>query len=1329
MPEVIAQTPLPTLYDNRDYQRSTQLPGEDGSIWGAAFRQENDVVNAAMFLGRPNLEVDKDFDLEAAIKKSDIALNAPDLFLSATSQNEFDRIEQRLMQEMQDRRTMEAGGWSGLFAGMAAGTLSPTVLLPGGAGVKAGGFLAGARSSAKWALLGTTAQETVLQANQEFRTSLESGLSVATSGLFSALIGGGLGYMGKRTLADYDADPSKLAEPRDAQGYNAARGIGAEYAGVKLNDAGGVEGGVIIEAQGNLVSPVVRTISQKTSSTARQVMSNLSSAGLKFADNIQGVTQARFGDIESLVKQYEYFYVKATLEARQGYKKWLRSQNRRAGFLPGNMKDFNIKVGEALFSGDENLEPGVAEGVKGFREMFETVLKEAKEAKLQGFDEIENSDTYVTRIIKSNLVRSQYADFVQVMKEHSIEVFREELAKRSERAASRVRARQQEIADAQLSAEDADKLRAQLEKEIFNLPATIGGEAGDVAEDIRALRAEARNRALPKDERDALRAQARQMEKDNKELLKPFRAAERGIRKRFSNLDKNLAALKRAERDLLARAETLEKDQLATMNRAIRSGQKLLAKLGKLSDENLDDELQKLETQFDRAFGVYERGEAKLDSLKDDTGLMVSLEESSDIPTDKISRQEQLQAQRVARAEAALNKLRAAQDLDRDAARAAVQDAIDEANARTVRTITRRDKRIERLRERAAAASPEARQKRLDELSEETDTIIQQFHARVSEDLQIEAEDYDALGLPQFNIEEAAENWARAYADRNTAEATTIPNISMIQERGPMIKRTLNIDPNRVWSNGRRYRDFLEQDVEIIGRRYVRTMAGDIELKKRFGEVNPLREGGKLRQQIEKEYETAKAEAAERVKKENPDADQAALDSLTHKAVDGLDKERADVLQDLEAVIGRIRHTWGIPSDPDGIGHRLGRTALNLNTLRFMGGVVIASIPDLAQPIIKHGLLRTFRNGWLPMITHLKQMHMFKHELQAAGAALDVIMHSRAAAMADVFAEIENGTRAERGLQQMTNKMGLIAMFDYWTSFMKQIAGAVGNAEITQSLDLLAKQGGSLKARQQAERFLSSVFIDREMAERIYGQLMLPGGSTRVNGALLPNTEAWVDKEAIRTYRAALARLTEDTIVTPGVERPRWVDATIGGRMLGQFRSFTYSTTTKTLLNGQQNIIYGVKQRDMQQAMQPIIGTMFSVGMGAMAYYLWAQARGGSALEEMRNADAAKWADEAILRSGLLGVLGEVQKVAERTPVTSSFATISGTPTERSPFVDPFTSLLGPSADLAKSFDKVLMSLGTEQENLQDTAKNSRTLLPYQNLFYLKLMERFSDSE
>jgi len=279
-------------------------------------------------------------------------------------------------------------------------------------------------------------------------------------------------------------------------------------------------------------------------------------------------------------------------------------------------------------------------------------------------------------------------------------------------------------------------------------------------------------------------------------------------------------------------------------------------------------------------------------------------------------------------------------------------------------------------------------------------------------------------------------------------------------------------------------------------------------------------------------------------------------------------------------------------------------------------------------------------------------------------------------------------------------------VFDYWTSAMKEISSGVALARMSDSIAMLMTGKGSTKELAEAREFLAAAGLDDKSVSGIWAEMNMPGGADDIRGVLMPNTANWQDPDLVRKFRSGLRQEVDNTIVTPGFEKPLWMDDTLLGKILGQFKSFAMASTTKTLLAG-------LQQRDAAF----VTGTMISLAMGAFSYYLWAVTTGGKAYTEMLNADIDKWADEAISRSGGLAVFGEVQRIAENLPVVRDYATFSGARTSRNQGGDLIDAVLGPSFDALEKATNVIVNLDAPTQN---TLHSLRLLAPLQNLFFLR---------
>lgn len=259
-------------------------------------------------------------------------------------------------------------------------------------------------------------------------------------------------------------------------------------------------------------------------------------------------------------------------------------------------------------------------------------------------------------------------------------------------------------------------------------------------------------------------------------------------------------------------------------------------------------------------------------------------------------------------------------------------------------------------------------------------------------------------------------------------------------------------------------------------------------------------------------------------------------------------------------------------------------------------------------------------------------------------------------------------------------------------------------AELTEAVRVLNVDGGTAKARADALEMLAHVGIDEDTARQFWQQMQLPGGSTEFSGGrvVLPNTESWSSPRLVRAFGAAANTIVDDLIVTPALDRPAWMDRNMAFRLLAQFRSFTYTSTNRVMVAGLQ-----------AQDMALVQGTAFSLALGAISYYTWAQVRGGESKKRAMEASTEAWIYESLSRSGLLGVLSEGQRVGEQVPWLNDYAVFGGEQRSQRRATSVMGQVLGPTYDLAERLTNVALGM---DEPTQSTLHNARVALaPYQN--------------
>lgn len=502
-----------------------------------------------------------------------------------------------------------------------------------------------------------------------------------------------------------------------------------------------------------------------------------------------------------------------------------------------------------------------------------------------------------------------------------------------------------------------------------------------------------------------------------------------------------------------------------------------------------------------------------------------------------------------------------------------------------------------------------------------------------------------------------------------------VPYEAIPLKRGPVRERVINIPDSMI-------EDFLESDVELVSRFYARTIIPDIELARTFQDPTMRSAIATVADNYKDLIAAAKTEG-ERVT---------------------LAKHRDADIRDLAAMRDRLRGTYGAPADPSSFFVRGSRLARNWNYLSLMGAMVESSIPDLARPVMVHGVLRTLRDGVLPMVANFRKFRLAAEEAKAAGAALDMVLDSRAMELADIGDVYGRHSAFERGITALTDRFGKWALLTPWNAALKQFSSVITQHEILRA----ATRAGGMSAREVEK--LAMTGIDAEMAGRIAAQFNAHGERGTV---WVANTRAWTDRHAVEAFRAAVVKDVDRTVVTPGVgDRPLWQSSEVG-KMIGQFKSFAFASTQRVLLAGMQ-------QRDAAT----LNGALLSVTLGMGVYYLKAKASGRET-----SPDAAVWIREGVDRSGMLGWLYEVNNITEkftRGAIGVNRLT-GGEVSSRYASRGVFGALFGPSVGRVEDVAKATGAAVTG-DFAESDVRAMRRLLPYQNLVYLRgLFDRLQE--
>ncbi len=424
-----------------------------------------------------------------------------------------------------------------------------------------------------------------------------------------------------------------------------------------------------------------------------------------------------------------------------------------------------------------------------------------------------------------------------------------------------------------------------------------------------------------------------------------------------------------------------------------------------------------------------------------------------------------------------------------------------------------------------------------------------------------------------------------------------IPRDIVAATRGPLKDRTFSIADSEI-------EEFLESNVEAVGRRYARSMAADIEMTEVFGRAD-------LKDQID----AIRAQYNE-LRKGASEAERRKLNAL----------EKSDI-RDIRALRDMIRGAYKREENSSNFA-RVARVAGIANYVRVLGGVTLGSSADVARPLMVHHLSGVMRDGLLPLIRNFKGFQMSVEEAKIAGAVTEGILNTRMATWADITDPYSISSPFEKFVENFATGFSRLTGITLWTDSLKAFSSVITqNRVLRNSTDY-----ANLNTRERS--YLAYLGIDGSMAERI-AQQFERHGSVEAGGIRVAHTDDWDDEIARRTYRAAILKDTDTTVVTKGVGDVPLFMNTPTGRLAMQFKGFALASHQRVLMRGLQEGGDG----------RFLLGMMFAATMGMMVYAL-------KSLESNRTEDISdnpgRWIAEGLDRSGIFSIAFEVNNTIEK---------------------------------------------------------------------------------
>ena len=480
-------------------------------------------------------------------------------------------------------------------------------------------------------------------------------------------------------------------------------------------------------------------------------------------------------------------------------------------------------------------------------------------------------------------------------------------------------------------------------------------------------------------------------------------------------------------------------------------------------------------------------------------------------------------------------------------------------------------------------------------------------------------------------------------------------------------------------------KDWLIQDPEKILANFVRTIPVDAKLLERFGTLNVNDIIGLIREDYKKLIDNAVSNEQKK-----------ALAVKCNKDIDNF-----------RCVWCRVRGITEYSSldlTQHGIAfNHVANIISNLTVARLIGGTVISATSDLAQAMMTLGFKKFFKS-----YTGMFRKDFWKAFSGSEGMWLRAFDHfERTRSLGFYNQMIGEGflAAADNFSGRLANLGVKMSCINKWDEFNKFIVGYVTQEGILKAGEKLSK---GVKLASKDLEFLSATGITEENAVKMFEQFKKYGrvseGGTWESGVGL-----WDNAKLQDIFRGGVRMIQNQAILTPTAGSvplffDRWGSL---GKMLLQFRRFSYSTYSKVLMPM-------LQKRDLET----FSGLTMMVSIGVMKAYLralksgYAMTMSEAIKQSLSEADCVAYMGDAYgMGRGLLGFDEENSK-GNREFFRKAFGTAYD-------FGDTFIKGI-------PGYSKVITGIDGELNYSQIHAM--RKMLPLQNnILLFPLFDKFED--
>lgn len=481
--------------------------------------------------------------------------------------------------------------------------------------------------------------------------------------------------------------------------------------------------------------------------------------------------------------------------------------------------------------------------------------------------------------------------------------------------------------------------------------------------------------------------------------------------------------------------------------------------------------------------------------------------------------------------------------------------------------------------------------------------------------------------------------------------------------------------------------NFLENDIELIMRSYIRNVAGQIEMKKRFGNIH-LNDHFAA---IAEEYDALR---------EALNSDTKLTEAQKEKQRKKLTNKEASDIKDLKFARDKLLGTYEHDVDVSNWSRAVDM-ALQLQYMAALGGVLLSSSLDVFRHPMTQGFGRIFGKALPQLIAGNKTIKLNRELAKKWAGIAEIINNSRTLHMAGLNDPSGARAPAEVAVRKMVEVFSKLTGLPYWNQFHKEFVGAV---LIDRILENMVKGLDNISPAER--RWMHNIGLG-DIATA--GQRMLADGTIeKLQGVYTIDPEK-LPRAVSDRFFAAVSKEIDTTIVSKGMGDAPLFTNTPMGSMVGQFKSFGAASNQRMLIRG------------MQDETGKFVGGLTGMVTSGMFVYALKTLEAGRELDD----NPGTWVAEGLDRSGMfflffeanniwekMGGYGAYQAIGARAPA-SRFATRNAVGAVMGPVFGSVNDLVSVFGNGAR-----LLNPNAEFDPTPGDVKSLRRVTPYASLPY-----------